>query len=67
MQKIKTDVCGYDEMKWIYDDSQMQGIWDKEMGDNYQISELKRFVEWDNLKTKWSKNGPHKETSIFAS
>lgn len=45
-------MCGYDEMKWIYDDSQMQGIWDKEMGDNYQISELKRFVEWDNLKTK---------------
>lgn len=35
----------------------MQGIRDKEMDNNYKIFELKRFVEWNNLKTKWSKSG----------
>lgn len=45
----------------------MQGIRDKEMDNNCKIFELKRFVEWNNLKTKWSKSGSDTETSIFTS
>lgn len=45
----------------------MQGIRDKEIDNNYKVFELKRFVEWNNLKTKWSKSGSDTETSIFNS
>lgn len=53
--------------KWTNGDNRMQGIRDKEMDNNYKIFELKRFVEWNNLKTKWSKSGSDTETSIFNS
>lgn len=53
--------------KWINGDNWMQGIRDKKMDNSYEIFELKRFIEWNNLKTKWGKSGSDTETSIFSS
>lgn len=39
----------------------------QKMDNSYEIFELKRFIERNNLKTKWSKSGSDTETSVFSS